>query len=117
MPFDVIGLLKSYKVAENGETAWKFGVVETNSSSSGINFTRPLTALPSVATIPKIGACCFFQRKAYHGALQIKTMFFQVAEHFFDPHPALIKTESCPQIRQIGCQIPGFFSAYFPMHQ
>ena len=44
-------------------------------------------------------------------------MFFQVTEHFFDPHSAAIKAQRHSQVRQIGGQTPGFFLADFPMHQ
>src|SRR4030067_1483221 len=44
-------------------------------------------------------------------------MFFEVAEHFFNPHPASIKPQNHTWIRQIGSQAPGFFFSDLPMNQ
>jgi hypothetical protein len=50
-----------------------------------------------------------------YGAFQIKAVIFQIAEHFFNPHPALIKAHWGLQVWQIGGQKPELF--YLPVSQ
>jgi hypothetical protein len=51
------------------------------------------------------------------GAFQIKTMSFQVAKHFFNPHSAAIRLEPERSISQVGHQTQGLVFAYGPMDQ
>ena len=51
------------------------------------------------------------------GAFQIKAVLFEVAEHFFDPHPSLVRFQSFAERRQVGGQQPGFLFADFPVGQ
>ncbi|RME60523.1 hypothetical protein D6779_02010 [Candidatus Parcubacteria bacterium] len=49
------------------------------------------------------------------GALQIKAVLFEIAKHFFDPHPVAIITQRHLAVRQIDSQTPDFFFASLPM--
>ena len=44
-------------------------------------------------------------------------MFFEVAVHFFAPHPEPVILQSHLAIGQVSGQTPGFFFACFPMDQ
>jgi len=50
-----------------------------------------------------------------HSAFQIKAIFFEITKHLFDPHATLVKAQSDFQVRQTGCQKPGFFLAFLPV--
>ena len=45
------------------------------------------------------------------GRLQVRTILFQVSEHFFDPHPQTISSQSLLLSRQVGGQQPGLLFA------
>jgi hypothetical protein len=44
-------------------------------------------------------------------------MFFEITEHFFDPHPTSVTGQGHATIGQIGCQAPGLFLTAIPMRQ
>jgi hypothetical protein len=52
-----------------------------------------------------------------HRALQIKSMSFHIAKHFFRPHPATVCLQHHPPIGQIGRQTPRFVFANLPIDQ
>src|SRR4030065_1598915 len=52
-----------------------------------------------------------------HGASKVKTMTFQIAEHFLDPHSTSIRLQSNLPIREVRRQAPRFVFSNFPMHQ
>lgn len=52
-----------------------------------------------------------------HRALQIKAMSFQIAKHLLGPHPASIRLQDHPAIRQVRGQTPQFVLAHLPVDQ
>ena len=57
------------------------------------------------------------QKVTQHCSFQVKAMFLEIAEHFFDPHSAAITAQSHLPVRQIGGQAPGLFLADLPVNQ
>ena len=51
------------------------------------------------------------------GSLQVKTILFQVSEHFFEPHPQTISWPSLLAGRQVGGQQPGLLFARLAIGQ
>jgi len=52
-----------------------------------------------------------FEHRAQVSAFQVKAIFFEIAEHFFNPHAPFITLSVLRGRRQIGGQQPGFFFA------